>query len=73
MRKSLGEEPGLAKEIRLNDGSRIIIRTAEHYAVAPEVLVIVDPHGEVHHVAYRNITAIRFIKRSGGRGRRAAM
>jgi hypothetical protein len=58
VQKSLREHPGLAKELRLNDGSRVVVRSREHWLAAPEYLIVLVGRFD-QHISYRNITAIR--------------
>ena len=71
VRKSLLEHSDLPKEIRLNDGSRLIVRNREHWIDVGEFLIVARGRFDTH-VAYHNIAAIRGLPQSarttGGRG-----
>jgi len=72
VRQGLLEQPEMPTEIRLNDGTRILVRTKEHWAISPEFLVAVDDRGHTHLVTYRNIADIVIARRNGHRPRRRA-
>lgn len=71
VRKSLLENPDLPKEIRLNDGSRLVVRGREHWIDVGEFLIVAKGRFDTH-IAYHNIAAIRGFpqptRTSGGRG-----
>ena len=58
VRQSLLEQPELPKEVRLNDGSRLIVRGREQWLAAGDYLIVLVGRFDTH-VAYRNIAAIR--------------
>lgn len=67
VRQSLLDEPDLSKELRLNDGSMILVRSREQWLASPEYLIVLVGR-YARHIAYRNITSIRYLK---GKARRA--
>lgn len=66
------QQPEAAKEVRLNDGTRILLRSREHWAIGPEFLIAVDEKGFTHLVTYRNIADVVITRRNGHRRRRRA-
>lgn len=69
--KVLKEEDELAKELLLNDGSRVLVRGIESWLAAPESLHVVDVREGSIFVSYRNITAIRHVQ-PNGRGKKGS-
>lgn len=63
-RQDLLEHPGFSKEVRLNDGSRIVVRSREHGLAAGDYRIVLCGRFDTH-VAYRNIAAIRVPPRPG--------
>jgi hypothetical protein len=72
VRQALVQEPHLAKEIALNDGTRLVVRSNEQWLVAAHALIVLGPDGFARHVAFRNITYIRFMKRNGQKRKKRA-
>lgn len=68
--KSLLEQPELAKELRLNGGSQVVVLTRERWITGPDFLSVLDGHGFMRHISYRNITSIRYLRPNGRRARR---
>lgn len=58
-------DPGVAKEISLNDGQRYRIRGVEPWLAGPWLTIL--QRGDYIHISYRNIASIRAL----GGGRRA--
>ena len=65
--KLLKGDPGLTKEIRLNDGNRYRVRQREQWLAGPCLVLLL--RREFVHIAYRNIASIHMVGR-GGQGRR---
>lgn len=57
VRQALRESEGRPTVIHLNDGSRLRIRSREHWFISPEYLYILVGR-TVHHVAFRNIATV---------------
>lgn len=57
VRKALLESEGHPCALHLNDGTRVRVKSREHWLIGEEVL-IVRTGPDVHFVAYRNITSI---------------
>lgn len=70
VQRSLLEQEGIAKEIRLNDGSKILVRKREQWLAGSDYLIVLDRDGYDHHITYHNIAAIRFLKPNGRNGRK---
>jgi hypothetical protein len=63
IRAILREYPELPKEIVMNDGSRYVVPSVEHWIVGPESLVILTARREFRHLAHRNIASIGHLRR----------
>jgi hypothetical protein len=57
IRKALLEAEGRSSILHLNDGTRLRIKSREHWMVGPEYLYVMIGK-DVHHVAFRNIASI---------------
>ena len=66
VRKSLLEEPHLAKELRLNDGTKILVRNREQWLASAESLIVLVGRWP-SFIAYRNIMMVRLLESSGRR------
>lgn len=55
------------KEIRLNDGSRVIVRGREWWMAAVESLHVMDEGLNSTYISYFNIAAIRHVRPNGSR------
>jgi hypothetical protein len=66
IRKALLEAEGRPVFVHLNDGTKLRVRSREHWMVGPEFLYV-HTGRDVHHVAFRNVAsiAIRSRRRSG--------
>ncbi|MBI2901157.1 MAG: hypothetical protein HYY17_13315 [Planctomycetes bacterium] len=60
VRRSLLEQPELPKEVRLNDGSRVIVRQREQWLAAGDYLIVLLGRFDTR-IAYHNIAAIRVL------------
>ncbi|GEM_PF-6564725 len=63
VRQALLEQGELAKELRLNDGSRIVVRNREQWLAAGDYLIVLVGRLDAR-IAYRSITAIRVLPSS---------
>jgi hypothetical protein len=72
VKRALLDLEARTKEIRLNDGTRLVVSSREQWFMAPEFLIVLDRHLGSVLIDYRNVTAIRLLKDNGrtGRGRR---
>ena len=70
IRAALLEAEERPATLHLNDGTRLRIRSREHWMVGPEFLYVIV--GRVtHHVAFRNIASIAVrARRSSRRGQK---
>lgn len=50
-------EEGRSATIHLNDGSRLPVKTREHWFITPDYLYILVRR-TTHHVAFRNIASV---------------
>ena len=66
VRKALLESESRPAIIRLNDGTRLPVRSLEHWMIGPEFLYV-RVKDDVHRVAFRNIAAVSC--KSSRRGR----
>ena len=70
VRRLLTEAPEARKEIHTSDGAALLIRNREQWPAAPDVLVVLDRKGTLHHITYWHITSIRHLHRNGKAPRR---
>lgn len=70
VQRLLVDEPTVPKEVRMSDRTGIKVLSRERWIAAPDVLVILDKAGILHHITYWNITAIRHLPGNGRRRRR---
>lgn len=57
IRKALLESEGRPTLVHLNDGTRLPVKSREHWLISPEFLYILVK-GDVHHVAFHNVATI---------------
>lgn len=65
VQRLLTEAPGARKEIHTSDGAALMVQSREQWIAAPDVLVVLDRKGTLHHITYWNITSIRHLHRNG--------
>lgn len=70
VRKILLDSPHLAKELRLNDGTRVLVKNTEQWLAGPEYLIVLVGRYS-RNVAYRTIALIRYLAKPGRRLRNA--
>jgi len=63
VREVLKDEPDRPKEVVMNDGSRYVIASVEHWLASPDYLIILTNRRVVRHLAYRNIASIGHLRR----------
>jgi len=68
--KLMLESPQASKEVHLSDGSHVVVSKREQWIAAPDVLVVLDLKGVLHHITYWNITSIRHLPKNGKKGRK---
>lgn len=68
VRENLLDQPNLPKELRLNDGSRFVVRNREQWLASGDYLIVLVGRGSTS-IAYRSITAICKLPQSGRRPR----
>lgn len=70
VRKALLESEGRPSIVHLNDGSRLRVRSREHWMIGDEFLFLLIA-GNLHYVAFRNIASIEVRSRKSSRSRPA--
>ena len=65
VQRLLTETPESPKEVRMSDGTGIVVVSRERWIAGPDVLVILDKAGVLHHLTYWNITSIRHLPKNG--------
>ncbi len=69
-RQALLEDPDLAKEIRMTDGSSFVVGNREPWLAAAHAPIVLDRDGYARHPAYANITLIRFVRPNGKKAKK---
>ncbi len=70
IRKALLESEGRPSIVHLNDGSRLRIKSREHWMLGDEFLYVLTGN-DLHYVAFRNIASIEVGHRKISRSRPA--
>ena len=70
IRKALLEAEERPSILHLNDGTRLRVKSREHWMVGPEYLYVMVGK-DVHHVAFRNIASVAVPSRKTPRTRPA--
>jgi len=70
VRKALLESEGRPHIVHPNDGSRLRVKSREHWMIDDEYLFVLV-NGHLHYVAFRNITSIELRTRKTPRSKPA--
>ncbi len=70
VQKILTQTPDAPMEIRMNDGSSVVVLKREQWLASPDVLVVLDRQGGLHHITYWNITSIHQLRKNGKRAKK---
>lgn len=72
VQRLLAEAPRASKEVYTSDGTAVVVSNREQWIAAPDVLVVLDAKGVLHHITYWNITSIRHLPGNGKQRHRKA-